>query len=58
MVLAVINTRAKDRYVVCHASAEDIDGVEDLRIKMCIQRNAEDFKVVHHELGRSRAANG
>jgi peptidyl-dipeptidase A len=44
-------TKPQDRDVVCHASAEDIDGVEDLRIKMCIQRNAEDFKVIHHELG-------
>lgn len=43
--------KPQDRDVVCHASAEDIDGVEDLRIKMCIQRNAEDFKVIHHELG-------
>ncbi len=44
-------TKPLDRDVVCHASAEDIDGIEDLRIKMCIQKNAEDFKTIHHELG-------
>lgn len=43
--------KPRDRDVICHASAEDIDGVEDLRIKMCIGKNAEDFKVIHHELG-------
>src|SRR5258705_506884 len=24
---------------------------EDVRLKMCVQSNAEDFQVVHHELG-------
>ncbi len=43
----------KDREVVCHASAWDLDNVEDLRIKMCIQVNAEDFQVIHHELGHN-----
>lgn len=42
-----------DRDVVCHASAWDIDEVEDLRIKMCININAEDFKTIHHELGHN-----
>jgi len=36
--------------VVCHASAWDIDAADDLRIKMCIDINSEDFAVVHHEL--------
>jgi peptidyl-dipeptidase A len=42
-----------DRDVVCHASAWDIDSKEDLRIKMCIQITAEDFIVIHHELGHN-----
>jgi peptidyl-dipeptidase A len=37
--------------VVCHASAWDIDLQQDLRIKMCIEINEEDFQTVHHELG-------
>jgi peptidyl-dipeptidase A len=46
-------TKPRDREVVCHASAWDIDTVEDLRIKMCIQPNAEDFRTIHHELGHN-----
>ena len=46
-------TQPRDREVVCHASAWDIDQVEDLRIKMCIQPNAEDFRTIHHELGHN-----
>src|SRR3546814_20115097 len=34
-----------DREVVCHASAWDIDNVDDVRIKMCIKRHGDDFKV-------------
>lgn len=45
--------KPKDRDVVCHASAWDIDEQDDLRIKMCIDVNAEDFKVIHHELGHN-----
>src|SRR5262249_47732528 len=44
-------TRPRDRDVVCHASAWDVDNVEDLRLKQCIQINAEHFQTVHHELG-------
>jgi peptidyl-dipeptidase A len=40
-----------DRDVECHASAWDIDNQDDLRIKMCIKVNAEDFVTIHHELG-------
>ena len=40
-----------DREVVCHASAWDFDAPEDVRLKMCVQINAEDFQTVHHELG-------
>jgi peptidyl-dipeptidase A len=46
-------TKPRDRDVVCHASAWDIDNVEDLRIKMCIDITAEDFTTVHHELGHN-----
>ncbi|HMF99488.1 MAG TPA: M2 family metallopeptidase [Vicinamibacterales bacterium] len=45
--------RPKDRDVVCHASAWDIDFVHDLRIKMCIEPTAEDFTTIHHELGHN-----
>ncbi|HYE73316.1 MAG TPA: M2 family metallopeptidase [Blastocatellia bacterium] len=46
-------TKPQDREVVCHASAWDIDMQQDVRIKMCIKINAEDFTVVHHELGHN-----
>jgi peptidyl-dipeptidase A len=46
-------TKPRDREVVCHASAWDIDFVEDLRIKMCIEQKAEDFSTIHHELGHN-----
>ena len=45
--------KPRDRDVVCHASAWDIDAADDLRIKMCIDINSEDFAVVHHELGHN-----
>ncbi|GGY63459.1 M2 family metallopeptidase [Pseudoduganella albidiflava] len=43
--------KPRDREVVCHASAWTIDGQDDVRIKMCINPTAEDFAVIHHELG-------
>ncbi len=43
----------RDRNVVCHASAWDVDDVDDLRIKMCIEKNADDFTTIHHELGHN-----
>ena len=46
-------TKPKDRDVVCHASAWDLDYKDDLRIKMCIQVNDEDFRTIHHELGHN-----
>ena len=46
-------TKPRDREVVCHASAWDIDNVNDLRIKMCIDITAEDFSTIHHELGHN-----
>jgi peptidyl-dipeptidase A len=45
--------KPRDRDVVCHASAWDIDFVEDLRIKACVEVNADDFSTVHHELGHN-----
>ncbi len=46
-------TKPADRDVVCHASAWDIDTLEDLRIKMCIDPTEEDFATIHHELGHN-----
>jgi peptidyl-dipeptidase A len=45
--------RPQDRDVVCHASAWDIDNHDDVRIKMCININEEDFTTIHHELGHN-----
>lgn len=45
--------KPRDRDVVCHASAWDIDMQDDLRIKMCIEINAEQFSTIHHELGHN-----
>jgi peptidyl-dipeptidase A len=46
-------TKPRDREVVCHASAWDIDFKDDLRIKVCLEPTAEDFTTVHHELGHN-----
>ena len=45
--------RPRDRDVVCHASAWDIDNKNDVRLKMCIQIRDEDFRTIHHELGHN-----
>lgn len=45
--------KPRDREVVCHASAWDIDDVDDLRVKMCIEKTADDFTTIHHELGHN-----
>jgi peptidyl-dipeptidase A len=45
--------KPRDRDVVCHASAWDVDNDQDLRIKMCIKVNADDFTTVHHEEGHN-----
>jgi len=45
--------KPRDRQVVCHASAWDIDTQEDVRLKMCIQVRGEDFRTIHHELGHN-----
>src|SRR5262245_2616657 len=46
-------TKPKDRDVVCHASAWDIDDKDDLRVKMCISKTADYFQTIHHELGHN-----
>ncbi|WP_293682028.1 M2 family metallopeptidase [uncultured Phenylobacterium sp.] len=46
-------TRPRDREVVCHASAWNVDDKDDIRIKMCTKVTAEDFQTVHHELGHN-----
>jgi len=43
--------KPRDREVVCHASAWDIDLKEDVRIKMCIKIDDDSFRTIHHELG-------
>jgi peptidyl-dipeptidase A len=46
-------TRPRDRDVICHASAWDVDFKDDLRIKMCTKVNSDDFVTIHHELGHN-----
>ncbi|WP_237060016.1 M2 family metallopeptidase [Microbulbifer sediminum] len=46
-------TKPRDRDVVCHASAWNLDNKDDIRIKMCIQKTADDFITIHHELGHN-----
>jgi peptidyl-dipeptidase A len=46
-------TRPRDREVICHASAWDIDNKNDVRVKMCTKVNADDFVTIHHELGHN-----
>ena len=46
-------TKPADRDVVCHASAWDVDNMDDLRVKMCIQVRGTDFVTIHHELGHN-----
>lgn len=45
--------KPRDREVVCHASAWDLDNKDDIRIKMCIKVNGDDFVTIHHELGHN-----
>jgi len=44
-------TKPIGREVVCHASAWDMDGHDDLRIKMCTAVTGEELLTVHHEQG-------
>ncbi len=43
--------KPRDRNVVCHASAWDMDMKGDVRTKMCIKPNEEEFTTIYHELG-------
>ncbi len=43
--------KPRDRNVVCHASAWDMDMAGDVRTKMCIKPNEEDLTTIYHELG-------
>ncbi|MEO7411147.1 MAG: M2 family metallopeptidase [Sphingomicrobium sp.] len=45
--------RPRDREVICHASAWDVDNKDDLRIKMCTKVNGDDFVTIHHEMGHN-----
>jgi peptidyl-dipeptidase A len=45
--------KPRDRDVVCHAFAWDVDNVDDLRVKLCLNINADDFTTLHHELGHN-----
>ena len=41
----------RDRDVVCHASAWDMNLKGDVRIKQCIEPTEEQLTTIHHELG-------
>jgi peptidyl-dipeptidase A len=43
--------KPRDRDVVCHASAWDMTMAGDVRTKMCIKPNEEEFTTIYHELG-------
>ena len=45
--------KPRDREVICHASAWDIDGKSDVRMKACLEPTASDFVTAHHELGHN-----
>ena len=44
-------TRPRDRDVVCHASAWDMNLEGDVRIKQCIEPTEDELTTIHHELG-------
>ncbi|HEY0975121.1 MAG TPA: M2 family metallopeptidase [Solimonas sp.] len=41
----------RDRDVVCHASAWDMNMQGDVRIKQCIEPDEDQLSTIHHELG-------
>jgi len=43
--------KPRDREVVCHASAWQMDGAEDVRIKQCIEPTGDQLFTIFHELG-------
>jgi peptidyl-dipeptidase A len=44
-------TQPRDRDVECHASAWQMDGKDDVRIKMCIRPTQEELRTIYHEMG-------
>jgi peptidyl-dipeptidase A len=44
-------TRPRDREVVCHASAWEMDPGTDVRVKACLTPTEEDLYTIYHELG-------
>jgi len=46
-------SKPADRDVVCHASAWNLDGDDDLRIKMCIKQTYDELRTIYHELGHN-----
>jgi peptidyl-dipeptidase A len=43
--------KPRDRDVLCHASAWDMNMSGDVRTKMCIKPNEDEFTTIYHELG-------
>ena len=43
--------KPRDREVVCHASAWDMNMSGDVRTKMCIEPTEDEFTTIYHELG-------
>jgi len=46
-------SKPRDREVVCHASAWNLDAEDDLRIKMCIKQTYDELRTIYHELGHN-----
>lgn len=46
-------TKPRDRDVVCHPHARNVDFVDDVRLRMCIDITSQDFATIHHELGHA-----
>jgi len=44
-------SQPRDRDVVCHATAWEMDGKDDVRIKMCMRPTLEELRTIYHELG-------
>lgn len=44
-------TQPRDRDVECHASAWEMNGKDDVRIKMCIRPTQEELRTIYHEMG-------
>jgi peptidyl-dipeptidase A len=44
-------TRPRDREVVCHASAWQMNRGDDVRIKQCITPTEEELQTIYHEMG-------